>query len=145
MSSTRHCSPRIKKQWNTERTSSNPLLTSSKEKKNGKSNKSSRSVTSAEEKGYNTWSDGRATLWPTTNGFTRRTWPLTISSRSTSGRTDPTKRSAHLGLVENGLGQQRWTLIVRTSHLPGKPLWNPRTRTSWQHGLGPRRHTGRNP
>src|SRR5712675_3612572 len=44
-----------------------------------------------------------------------------------------------------GLGQPRWTLIVQTSHLPGKPLWNPRTRTSWQHGLGPRRHTGRKP
>src|SRR5712671_950347 len=62
-----------------------------------------------------------------------------------SGRTDPTKRSAHLGLVGNELGQQRWTLIVRTSHRPGKPLWNPRTRTSWQLGLGPRKHTGRNP
>src|SRR5712671_5535678 len=55
------------------------------------------------------------------------------------------KRSAHLGLVENGLGQQRWTLTVQTLHLPGKPLWNPRTRTSWQLGLGPRRHIGRKP
>jgi len=24
----------------------------------------------------------------------------------------------------------------------GKPLWNPRTRTSWQLGLGPRKHLG---
>src|SRR5712671_2496975 len=62
-----------------------------------------------------------------------------------SGRTDPTKRSAHLGLVANKLGQQRWTLTVPTSHLPGKPPRNPRTWISWQLGLGPRRHTGRNP
>src|SRR5712671_3802831 len=55
------------------------------------------------------------------------------------------KRSAHLGLVENGLGQQRWTLTVQRLHLPGKPLWNPRTRTSWQQGLGPRKHIGRKP
>src|SRR5712671_120163 len=55
------------------------------------------------------------------------------------------KRSVHLGLVENGSGQQRWTLTVQTSHLPGKPLRNPRTWTSWQLGLGPRKHTGRNP
>src|SRR5712675_2390843 len=68
-----------------------------------------------------------------------------ISSRSTSGKTDPTKRFAHLGLVVKGLGQPRWTLTVPTSHLPGKPLRNPRTWTSWQLGLGPRRHTGRNP
>src|SRR5712675_2536388 len=61
-----------------------------------------------------------------------------------SRRTDPTKRSAHLGLVVNGLGQQRWTLTVLTSHLPGRPLRNPRTRRSWQLGLEPRRHTGRN-
>src|SRR5882757_10691341 len=136
----RRYSPPIKKLWNTERTSSNPLLTSSKERKNGKSNKSSRSVTSVEENDYNTWSDGRATPRPTTNGFTRRTWPPTISSRSTSGRIDPTKRSAHLGLVENGLGQPRWTLTVQTSHLPGKPLWNPRISRPLGHG-----HTGRNP
>src|SRR5712671_284084 len=128
-----------------DKTSSNPLLMSSKEKKNGKSNKSSKSVISVEENGYNTWSDGRATLRPTTNGFTRRTWPLTTSSRSTSGRTDPTKRSAHLGLVVIGLGQSRWTSTVPTSHLPGKPLRNPRTWTSWQLGLGPRKHIGRNP
>src|SRR5882672_1283344 len=44
-----------------------------------------------------------------------------------------------------GLGQPRWTSTVQTSHHPGKPLWNPRTRTSWQLGLGPRRHTGRKP
>src|SRR5712672_2789865 len=62
-----------------------------------------------------------------------------------SGKTDPTKRFAHLGLVVNGLGQSRWTSTVLTSHLPGKPLRNPRTWTSWQHGLGPRKLTGRKP
>src|SRR5712672_4537659 len=44
-----------------------------------------------------------------------------------------------------GLGQPRWTSTVQTSHLPGKPLRNPRTWTSWQHGLVPRKHTGRKP
>src|SRR5712672_2090576 len=117
----------------------------SKERKNGKSNKSSPSVTLVEENGCNTWSDGKAILQPMTNGFTRRTWPPTIWSRSMSGKTDPTKRSAHLGLVANGLGQQQWTLTVLKSHLPGKPLRNPRTWTSWQHGLAPRKHTGRKP
>src|SRR5712671_1835826 len=63
---------------------------------------------------------------------------------SSSGKTHTTPRcNARPGAKE--LGQPRWTLIVQTSHLPGKPLWNPRTRISWQLGLGPRRHTGRNP
>src|SRR5712675_2411682 len=63
---------------------------------------------------------------------------------SSSGRTHTTPRcNAQPGA--KGLGQPRWTLTVQTSHLPGKPLWNPRTRTSWQLGLGPRRHTGRKP
>src|SRR5712671_639645 len=57
-----------------------------------------------------------------------------------SGKTDPMKRTAHLRLVVKGLGQQRWTLIVPTLHLPGKPLRNPRI--SWPLG---RRHTGHNP
>src|SRR5712671_7363240 len=64
--------------------------------------------------------------------------------RSSSGRTHTTPRcNAQPGA--RGLGQPRWTLTVLTSHLPGKPLWNPRTWTSWQLGLGPRRHTGRKP
>src|SRR5882757_7454907 len=66
-----------------------------------------------------------------------------ILSGSSSERTQTTLRcNAQPGA--KGLGQPRWTLTVQTSHLPGKPLWNPRTRTSWQLGLGPRRHTGRN-
>src|SRR5712672_567137 len=63
---------------------------------------------------------------------------------SSSGKTRTTLRcNAQPGA--KGLGQPRWTLTVQTSHLPGKPLWNPRTRTSWQHGLAPRKHTGRKP
>src|SRR5712671_2916823 len=62
-----------------------------------------------------------------------------------SERTNPTKRSAHLGLVESGLGQQRWTSIVQRSRHHGKPLWNLRTQKYWQLGLGPRKHTGRKP
>src|SRR5882757_8487366 len=142
-SSTRHYSPHTRKQWNTVKTSSNPLLTSSKEKKNGKSNKSSANGTSAEENGYNTWSDGRATLQPTTSGLTRRTWPPTILLGSSNEETEMPRSNARPGAT--GLGQPRWTLTVQKSHLPGKPLWNPRTRTSWQLGLGPRRHIGRKP
>src|SRR5712671_6588798 len=67
-----------------------------------------------------------------------------ILSGSSSERTQTTLQcNAQPGA--RGLGQPRWTLIVQTSHHPGKPLWNPRTRTSWQLGLGPRRHTGRKP
>src|SRR5712672_2329766 len=62
-----------------------------------------------------------------------------------SGKTDPTKRFAHLGLVVKGLGQPCWTSTVLTSHLPGEPQRNPRTWTSWRHGPGPRKHTGRKP
>src|SRR5712671_3633130 len=47
------------------------------------------------------------------------------------------KRTAHLGLVVNGLGQPRWTLTVQISHHPGKPLWNPQI----SRPLG-RGHTG---
>src|SRR5712671_5047053 len=141
--SMRHCSPHTRKQWNTVKTSSNPLLTSSKEKKSGKLNKSSANGTSAEENGYSTWSDGRAILQPTTSGSTRRTWPPTILLGSSSEETEMLRSNARLGAT--GLGQPRWTSIVQKSHLPGKPLWNPRTRTSWQHGLGPRKHTGRKP
>src|SRR5712672_2665888 len=142
-SSTRHCSHHTRKQWNTVKTSSNLLPTSSKEKKSGKSNKSSANDTLAEENDYNTWSDGRATLQPTTSGLTRRTWPLTISLGSSSEETGMPRSNARLGAT--GLGQSRWILIVQKSHLPGKPLWNPRRRTSWQLGLGPRKHIGRKP
>src|SRR5712671_7849032 len=63
---------------------------------------------------------------------------------SSSERTHMMPRcNAQLGAKR--LGQPRWTLTVLTSHLPGKPLRNPRTWISWQLGLGPRRHTGRNP
>src|SRR5712672_4398965 len=61
-----------------------------------------------------------------------------------SGRTHTMPR-CHAQPGAKGLGQPWWTLIVQKSHLPGKPLRNPRTRASWRHGLGPRRHTGRNP
>src|SRR5712671_669993 len=57
-----------------------------------------------------------------------------------SGRTDLTKRSAHLRLVVNGLGQPQWTSTVQKSHHPGKPLWN--LWTSRPLGRG---HIGRNP
>src|SRR5712675_2928692 len=61
---------------------------------------------------------------------------------SSSGKTHTTPRcNAQPGA--KGLGQPRWTLTVLTSHLPRKPLWNPRKWTSWQLGLGPRKHTGR--
>src|SRR5712672_3805472 len=140
--SMRHCSPHTRKQWSTVKTSSNPLLTSSKEKRSGKLNKSSANGTSAEENGYNTWSDGRATLQPTTSGSTRRTWPPTILLGSSSGKTERPQRNARLGAIESG--RPRWTLIVQTSHLPGKPLRNPRTRKAWQLGLEPRKHTGHN-
>src|SRR5712671_3306990 len=63
---------------------------------------------------------------------------------SSSGRTHTTPR-CNAQPRAKGLGQPRWTLTVQTSHLPGKPLWNPRTRTSWQLGLGPRKHIGRKP
>src|SRR5712675_3469670 len=142
-SSTRHYSHHTRKQWNTVKTSSNPLLMSSKEKKSGKSNKSSANGTLAEENGYNTWSDGRAILQPTTSGSTRRTWPLKILLGSSSKETKMPRSNARLGAT--GLGQPRWTSTVQKSHLPGKPLWNLRTRTSWQHGLGPREHTGCKP
>src|SRR5712672_3798834 len=63
---------------------------------------------------------------------------------SSSGRTHTTPQcNAQPGA--KGLGQPRWTLTVQKLHLPGKPLRNLRTRKSWQHGLGPRRHTGRKP
>src|SRR5712671_1628049 len=57
-----------------------------------------------------------------------------------SGKTDSTKKSAHLGLVVNGLGQLRWTLTVQTSHHLGKHLWNPRIFRPLGRG-----HTGRIP
>src|SRR5712672_1206608 len=57
-----------------------------------------------------------------------------------SGRTDPTKRSARLRLVEKGLGQPQWTLTVQISHRLEKPLRN--QRTSWPLKRG---HTGRIP
>src|SRR5712671_5072796 len=67
-----------------------------------------------------------------------------ISLGSSSGKTHMTLRcNAQPGA--RGLGQPRRTLTVQTSHLPGKPLWNPRTRKSWQLGLGPRKHIGRKP
>src|SRR5712671_5585562 len=110
-SSTRHCSPHTRKQWNTVKTSSNLLPTSSKEKKNGKSNKSSANGTSAEENGYSTWSDGRAILQPTTSGSTRRTWPPTILSGSSSEKTGMPRSNARLGATE--LGQPQWTLTVQ--------------------------------
>src|SRR5712672_4685803 len=110
-SSTRHYSPHTRKQWNTVKTSLNPLPTSSKEKKNGKLNKSSASDTSAEESGYNTWSDGRATLQPTTSGSTRRTWPPTISLGSSSEETEMPRNNARSGATE--LGQPWWTSTVQ--------------------------------
>src|SRR5712671_3615613 len=67
-----------------------------------------------------------------------------ILSGSSSEKTQTTPRcNAQPGA--RGLGQPRWTLIVQTSHHPWKSLRNPRTWTSWQLGLGPRRHTGRKP
>src|SRR5712671_4731523 len=62
-----------------------------------------------------------------------------ILSGSSSERTQTTPRcNAQPGA--RGLGQPRWTLIVLTSHHPGKPLWNPRT----SRPLG-RGHIGRIP
>src|SRR5712672_3658580 len=61
---------------------------------------------------------------------------------SSSKKTGTPRSNARLGAT--GLGQPRWTLTVQKSHLPRKPLWNPRTRKSWQLGLGPRKHTGCN-
>src|SRR5712672_1796615 len=110
-SSTRHYSPHTRKQWNTVKTSSNPLLISSKGKKSGKSNKSSANGTSAEENDYNTWSDGRAILQLTTSGSTRRTWPLMISSGSSSEKTGTPRSNAQPGATE--LGQPWWTLTVQ--------------------------------
>src|SRR5712671_923310 len=46
-----------------------------------------------------------------------------ISLGSSSGKTHTMPRcNAQPGA--KGLGQPRWTLIVQTSHHPGKPLWN---------------------
>jgi len=67
-SSTRHSLPRIKKQWNTAKTSWNPLPTSSKEKRSGKSNRSWTNGSLVAARSCNSWSDGRATLWPMTSG-----------------------------------------------------------------------------
>src|SRR5712671_1813004 len=62
-----------------------------------------------------------------------------ISLGSSSRRTHTTLRcNAQPGA--RGLGQPRWTLIVQTSHHPGKPLWNPRI----SQPLG-RGHIGRTP
>src|SRR5712671_898042 len=56
-----------------------------------------------------------------------------------SRRTHMTPR-CHAQPGARGLGQPRWTLIVLTSHLPRKPLWN--LRISRPLGCG---HTGHNP
>src|SRR5712671_2313609 len=42
---------------------------------------------------------------------------------SSSGRTHTTSR-CHAQPGAKGLGQPWWTLIVQTSHHPGRPLWN---------------------
>src|SRR5712671_6202084 len=56
-----------------------------------------------------------------------------------SGKTHTTPR-CNTQPGARRLGQPRWTLIVQTSHRPGKPLWNPRI----SRPLG-RGHTGRTP
>src|SRR5712675_1060504 len=60
-----------------------------------------------------------------------------ISSGSLSGRTHTTPR-CHAQPGARGLGQPWWTLTVQTSHLPRKPLWNPRISQPLGHG-----HIGR--